>query len=388
MLVLMIWVSTFILARVFRLKHATDNVFVGGPDFYPFFTTKASSSIFEDKASEKTPGKILIEVKNNSNKVWDIETSVINLIYYPEHGGPNQLFNVIHIAKDVVAIESSLGGCLQYFNEKKRFQLSRCVSENNYSGQLFLITDIDGIWHGWGSVSEGWGKAHEENINWGVCTMCIPGGFGSERQGPTDPSLREDFPRRKKSDTKRLTGSNDDSKSTVINPETTIFKTGGWYGAGGGGGGIALNLPGRTYKNNSSHFTQSILDLVKNSSSIGQTITGLIRTAGPPPPTGFLKKTGNLADFIMNFESYGTNRNIAKARETYLDSFGNVYNSEDHRLDIEFDDLPIYEKKSILENSTKATQRDKNSRYYIGHGYFPEFYTSLAQGFRNSFQTL
>lgn len=92
-----------------------------GADFYPYFTTKSTSNVIWDKKSTNTEGKILIEVKYSDNKAWDIEGSKVKSIYFKKHGNKNQLFNVIHIARDVVAIESDIGGCLQYDGQDNRF---------------------------------------------------------------------------------------------------------------------------------------------------------------------------------------------------------------------------------------------------------------------------
>lgn len=176
-------VTNYIFARVFRLRHPEKDLFVGGPDFYPFFTDIGSANVFEDEESVNTAGKILIEVTDSKNKVWDIQASGKNLIYYPKHGNKNQLFNVIHIARDVIAIESALGGCFQYIEDNKRFELTNCAIDTNYLNQTFLITNENGVWKGYGSYGEGWGLPSELSVKWGVCPTCISGGFGSLKQG-------------------------------------------------------------------------------------------------------------------------------------------------------------------------------------------------------------
>lgn len=199
----------FILARVFRLKHPEKNLFIGGPDFYPFFTCINSSNVFEDEESANIADRILIKVKDSKNKVWDVESSGKNLIYYGNHGGKNQLFTVIHLARDVVAIESSLGGCFQYVEENNRFELADCAIETNYFGQVFLITDEDGVWKGCGSYAEGWGTPSEASIKWGICPTCIPGGFGSiEQGGPLELSFTEERARNKELADALLLGEN------------------------------------------------------------------------------------------------------------------------------------------------------------------------------------
>lgn len=179
----------YILTRVVRLRHPEKELFVGGPDFYPFLTDLESSNVFEDIEVPNISDKIIIGVRDSKNKVLDVEASGKNLIYYRKHGNKNQHFKVIHLARDVIAIESALGGCLQFHEGNKRFELKDCASGSKYLNQIFLITDEDGIWKGHGSYDNGWGLPLEETVSWGVCPTCIRGGFGSNEQGDSLDSV-------------------------------------------------------------------------------------------------------------------------------------------------------------------------------------------------------
>lgn len=169
------------LSRTVRLKHPKKDLFVGGKDWYPTFVEKSLSGIFKDTASEGKPGRILIDVQKKSNMVWDIEGAMENLIFYPKHGGKNQQFKVIHIARDVISIKSILNKCVTFEKKLDRFVRKKCkISDRN---QIFLITNIDGEWKGSGNLKKGWGNKDEEDVDWGNCPDCVPGGFGSEKQG-------------------------------------------------------------------------------------------------------------------------------------------------------------------------------------------------------------
>lgn len=170
--------------RFVRLKHPKEELFVGitKNNKYPTWTKKQKSNLFHDKPSKRYPGQILIGVER-TKKVWDIEQSDLNLIYYPKHGQENQIFSILHLARDVIAIKSALGRCIQYNHENNRFQLEDCQKYDKYKDQTFLITDDEGNWAGNGDVETGWGHVGDENVIWGICSVCIPGGFGEFEQG-------------------------------------------------------------------------------------------------------------------------------------------------------------------------------------------------------------
>lgn len=182
--------------RSVRLKHPSKDLYVGGPDFYPYFVPLEKSSVFQDEKSKKK-GEIVITVQNTSNKVWDIEASNKNLIYYPRHGGPNQDFIVKHLARDVVIIEAAMGLCITYMEIEKRFERRECDKAKKYRDQIFYITNEEGVWSGSGSASDGWGFGFtktgefsgmfgaglEDGGLWGECNDCLTGGFGHESQG-------------------------------------------------------------------------------------------------------------------------------------------------------------------------------------------------------------
>lgn len=176
--------------RRVRLKHPKDELFVGGKNFYPKFVQIGLSEIFIDKPVDREPGDIIIQCKDRKPKVWDIEGSGKNLIFYNEHGGKNQRFRVIHIARDVIAIRSEIGDCITYTDKNKKFKRKKCQTEKRFKNQIFLITTEGGIWKGSGNFEIGWGSPGEEDVSWGKCEGCIEGGLGNEQQGIDYDNLR------------------------------------------------------------------------------------------------------------------------------------------------------------------------------------------------------
>lgn len=61
-----------ILSKEFRLKHPDEDLFIGGKAWYPKWTSIEDASLFEEKKSSKD-GQIIIVVKSDKDKVWDIE---------------------------------------------------------------------------------------------------------------------------------------------------------------------------------------------------------------------------------------------------------------------------------------------------------------------------
>ncbi|KRH92549.1 putative Ricin B lectin protein, partial [Pseudoloma neurophilia] len=310
-----------VFSRFIRLKHPVQNLYVGGLDFYPTFQVLDQSDIFYDEASEDKPGKILILVKNKDNRVWDIESSYINLIYYPRHNGKNQLFSVIHLARDVVAIESNLGGCLEFVENLNRFQLSSCQYDTNFANQTFLVTDEAGVWVGSGSMEAGWGTPAESAIKWGICAKCIPGGFGSESQGDLFDASKAAVAM---DETKKLAApiaAANEGVDQGNNPNSAIFEgahttgepefaAGSWYGAGGGGGGAPLSQPGKSYTNDSFSFSKGIDYLSKTAPSMGKLLNGVMNATGVQNTKTGLSESSNVADFINNFQNDGPKVNV------------------------------------------------------------------------------
>lgn len=134
---------SLILCKKFKLKHSIDNLYIGiTSGRYPSWTTLANSSLFEDEESVDK-GLIIIKVINTNGKVWDIERSIKNLIYYPKTGASNQRFEIEVLTEGNVRIKSGNGQCITYSESAKIFQRMDCVSGK--LTQIFVLTDENGI---------------------------------------------------------------------------------------------------------------------------------------------------------------------------------------------------------------------------------------------------
>lgn len=154
------------------------------------------------------------------------------------------------------------------------------------------------------------GDPPETNVQWGVCTMFIPGGFGSEKQNdPEDSSHKESIREKKYSTKNHFFRWNKWPISIKKEHKGPSFLKARWYGAGGREGGIPLSFTRQKHNNNNPIFIKSFKSLQRNSPSIGTVGDAVFKTIGSIKSTGYLKKKGNMADFIENFESNGTNRN-------------------------------------------------------------------------------
>lgn len=100
--------------------------------------TNGSSTASPDILSTSmSTNYVYIHVKDMPNHVWDIEGNIRNLIFYPKHGGLNQVFAIQRSGRGV-RILSSNGECLAY-NGKDRFVREAC--DRSKDTQLFIVED-------------------------------------------------------------------------------------------------------------------------------------------------------------------------------------------------------------------------------------------------------
>lgn len=173
---------SFSYCRIFRLKHPKQEIFASVEKFFAMFDDLSRSTLFEDSQSRITPGTVNVKVKNSMDQALTLNYTG-NIISYYRNGGRNQEFRAIHLSRDVVAIESAMGGCIEHKNDNSGFTIADCKYWSGYLEQTFLITDEQGIWHGFGIFETAYTNAYERGVIWGVCSTCIPGGFGSPDQG-------------------------------------------------------------------------------------------------------------------------------------------------------------------------------------------------------------
>lgn len=390
------------------MRHPEKDLFVGGPDFYPYFTDIISSDLFEDGKAAEIDGKISIEVKESGNKAWDIETVGKNLIYYKKDEIISQVFVVIHLARDVIAIESALGGCLQYSEENKRFELADCATEMNFLNQTFLITNEDGIWKGYGSYGEGWGLPSEARIQWGVCPTCIPGGFGSTKQGYYfDLAYMEDRAKEEELENAHNIGMAMGLNSTLsklakdgneviredyrINNCEKMYKAKEYATSGYGsidrrlGSASSIEMHNRGLPLGMAEHGNFHMSGIENKPSLiadrgsddKTTETNNIMRLGqgsyyhdPNTTEIFSDNVVPLTEFRQSYQDpmiHSTYMDIysrptnSRAEDFTFDSFGNKIDSMDHHMDMEFDSLPTVEKKSLLSNTGGFDSESKNT---------------------------
>lgn len=168
-------------SRVFRLKHPTDELFVGVTE-YAFYSNRNLAALFTDAKAKYDPTKVNILLKSKQSNALEIYNNGF-LKMNDLNNGIRMRFKAIHLARDVVAIESAMGGCLQYKTGKSKFVTESCQYSTNFRDQTFKITDELGVWRGSGIYETAWAKMLQGNVVWGVCSTCLEGGFGSEAQG-------------------------------------------------------------------------------------------------------------------------------------------------------------------------------------------------------------
>ncbi|ELQ74236.1 hypothetical protein THOM_2848 [Trachipleistophora hominis] len=138
---LLLVLRTYIQAEPYKIKNSRANTYIGLEGDYPTWLPLAKSNTFKEKPSE-TEGRVLIEVVEISGKVWDIEGSVKNLIFFHEHGGANQRFLVKRSDNGITRILSG-DRCITFVKSNNRFEKQPCV--DGTVDQEFLIADENGV---------------------------------------------------------------------------------------------------------------------------------------------------------------------------------------------------------------------------------------------------
>lgn len=128
-------------AQLYKIKNPATDMYMGLEGKYPTWLPLEKSNTFSEKPS-KTDGRVIIEVKELSGKVWDIEGSVTNLIFYPEHGNLNQRFLVEQADNGIVRF---LNGdkCITFVESDNRFEKLPC--QEGSENQEFYMADENGV---------------------------------------------------------------------------------------------------------------------------------------------------------------------------------------------------------------------------------------------------
>ncbi|ELQ74239.1 putative Ricin B lectin protein [Trachipleistophora hominis] len=130
----------FVVSKLFKIKHLTSDLYIGKSGRYPKWLTLARANSFIEKPS-KEKGKVIMKVTDLRNKVWNIEKNKKRLIYFPEHGRSNQIFEIQRSKHGWIKITNN-DKCLTYIKNKKRFELRKC--DDGKMTQVFLMADEEG----------------------------------------------------------------------------------------------------------------------------------------------------------------------------------------------------------------------------------------------------
>ncbi|KRH94169.1 hypothetical protein M153_3560002125 [Pseudoloma neurophilia] len=164
-----------ITCRVFRLMEADSKKFVSAPKKYANLDTQCKSALFEDEAVKKKEKTIRIKITDDSNRYLDYDVGMGRLGSMPKKNVVNQYFTVKMLSRDLAVIKyQSNSNCLTYVAETNIFSLKTCDSK--YNKQKFIVTDKNGSHHFSDDESQ-------KQLDWGNCPDCVPGGFGSEKEG-------------------------------------------------------------------------------------------------------------------------------------------------------------------------------------------------------------
>lgn len=184
------------ISRKFRLMDPTTRKYVGFTKKDVKLVDFEKSALFEDVAAPRKKNfvKMLIEDDKNDG-VFSIFMKRNNHSFvFPMKRGKNKFWRAQHFGRDLVNIRPYLNTrkCLTYNRSQKQFQMKICRPRQIFKDQKFLIASKDGIWKG--NTANGYFIGDPDlDVMWGVCSTCIPGGFGSEDQGKVQDILRNIF---------------------------------------------------------------------------------------------------------------------------------------------------------------------------------------------------
>lgn len=128
-------------AQPYKIKNPATDMYMGLEGKYPTWLPLEKSNTFSEKPSE-TDGRVIIEVKELPGKVWDIEGSAKNLIFYPEHGSPNQRFLVERADNGIVRLLND-DKCITFVESDNRFEKLPCQEGSENQG--FYMADENSV---------------------------------------------------------------------------------------------------------------------------------------------------------------------------------------------------------------------------------------------------
>lgn len=183
-------------SRTFRFMDPTTMKFIGFTKKAVRLTNLSKSAFFND---EKAYGrKNFVRMIIGDDEDGDFLSVFIkkkdNSFVFPMMEGMNRFWQARHFGRDLVTIRPYLNtkNCLTYNRSRSKFQIKRCRPAKIFKDQKFLVTSKAGVWKGTTTDGYYFGDPNDD-ILWGTCPTCIPGGFGSEDQGKAQDILRKVF---------------------------------------------------------------------------------------------------------------------------------------------------------------------------------------------------
>ncbi|KRH92224.1 hypothetical protein M153_9650000638, partial [Pseudoloma neurophilia] len=169
--------------RIFRLKHPTKDLYVGGDINKPKYVKFEKSFLFSEEQSDIS-GYVRITIEDKKpKKVWRVTKDKHKLLFSAPSADKYDSFKAEFLSRDKVLIKSVIKDkCLQYEKIKKKFVLKKCGKGKKRQNQTFLITNEAGEWKG-DKAKNSDATKKENKVIWGLCSACLIGGFGSDHQG-------------------------------------------------------------------------------------------------------------------------------------------------------------------------------------------------------------
>ncbi|EEQ82672.1 hypothetical protein NCER_100579 [Vairimorpha ceranae BRL01] len=133
----------------FYIKHFYDDLYIGG-DIYANDRTQVAPEGINfrgDYMYELGYSGLIIKPKFGK-KIWDIRDNY-SLIYFKEHGGPNQVFQIEYIGPYTYQIINR-GKCLEYKPYKREYETTFCNRMARNQKFAFIKTEEEEIYRTYG----------------------------------------------------------------------------------------------------------------------------------------------------------------------------------------------------------------------------------------------
>lgn len=123
----------------FYLKQPDGDLYMGKPGNDVYFTEFENADVFEIKSTSTLNYDFLV-VDSKDKHVLDVTGNGTRIIYWPEHGAPNQKFQLLFRKNNRIKIHN-VKGCVSYHKPTSKFELWPC--KENDTTQEFLIQPVE-----------------------------------------------------------------------------------------------------------------------------------------------------------------------------------------------------------------------------------------------------